>query len=698
MDFSWLTNIISAMGVVNTVINFVIVVIFVYLLTIVIIFKFRSFIYNNLKDKGIGFVNSILITFRCRKNSRRAIRFFVEFAIIRCGGKKVGRKAWRNIQNSFFNDYDLMQESTYLIEVEDTSVLESDYIRDMIKTYFKMLSQPKYIKKFELTDNSHICFVSNIAFKSGFLLYTTFITGLEKIYRGDWQAVVNKYVQTFKRNSEVLDSSEVFSVFNWLTWAPGHEIKYDDHEYKILQYGLFDETNANCFILGNDEECRKLWEQMKEVKARNEMGFHASTVCKICETQSYFTHNSKYFGSAAQSTVDRLKNKSNEVFFVLNFQRDYLKAKTYLPSYMFGAYVWLMLYWGKPGKAFNVDKAVVFLADANYACKQNLDLHIDSIIHKTFAHLDTILKSEKFNHRKYHFVCAINDHVEARFKEEYNKRIATNEALAERLDITTKPYTINTIIKSCEDHFTANVLELDFTDIDVSVKGHMGLFCQFYGEQMIPAFPDPNERVTIEYLLRQIEDFKKNRGKDNYHIIIASSKGRVVGGALACYFAKTNSSLVEYLMVDEAYRNNHYGRKIMSHLEHVLERDAVAAGYKCLDFIGVELAKPSTLPELERQPAITHSKVWQKWYYRCVDVKYVQPANALGNEDVDYQIGIRIINENLKQIGTKDFISFIHDMYTGSMNVKVPEDCAHYHDIIRQLEGKEYIEFTDFEH
>jgi len=147
---------------------------------------------------------------------------------------------------------------------------------------------------------------------------------------------------------------------------------------------------------------------------------------------------------------------------------------------------------------------------------------------------------------------------------------------------------------------------------------------QLYG----PAFPDPDEKESLAAIERYLELKAAGwYGPNNYHVVLALSGERIVGGAIADYLADPNAGVVEFLVVAPDRRGAGLGRRLLAETETLIARDARRTGRPDPDRIVAEIEDPFLV---DLSPGgfdpFARARIWGRWGFRKLQFPYVQPA------------------------------------------------------------------------
>ena len=107
--------------------------------------------------------------------------------------------------------------------------------------------------------------------------------------------------------------------------------------------------------------------------------------------------------------------------------------------------------------------------------------------------------------------------------------------------------------------------------------------------------------------------------------------GGIVGGAVFDYFRKSNSAVVEFLVVDSKFRSRGLGTKLFRQIVMTADEDARKAGNPPCEFVFCEVESPETSSD----KTLRHLHFWSGNWMRRLDFNYVQPPLASGKHPAE---------------------------------------------------------------
>lgn len=171
---------------------------------------------------------------------------------------------------------------------------------------------------------------------------------------------------------------------------------------------------------------------------------------------------------------------------------------------------------------------------------------------------------------------------------------------------------------------------------DASPAGRR-LLGRFYREAYVEQFPDRNERESLAQFRAYLR-LKESGwyGDNNYHVLVACSGERVLGGAVLDYLARPGAGIVEFLFVLPEGRGMGLGRALLQAGTDAVRADARAAGRR-LQAMVAEMNDPYRHPDRpDNMDPFERARIWGAWGFQKVLCPYAQPALAPGRRAVGY--------------------------------------------------------------
>lgn len=587
-----------------------------------------------------------------KKNRYKYLKAYCEYAILMSGGEKLTHQEWGKLNQSFF--YEHLIDSPFNIILDSSFDILGSEINSVIANYFEFLN--KNSRKY-LHNRKNSKFVCKISFKNGYVYPSSFINGLEHKFSDSWTDLMIKYNYTLKNakygtsNSNTatsiydnanfiaansnsgfdINNNELFMTYSWLMWSPSYQMSFDDEKYKVILYGIGDESNTTNLILDTSKDSMQLWSQLKECLAKNTFGTGLSIECELYEVGPYLRNNLQNFSIESLPLLNNLINNSNDVNFILTYLNptpDASIRKNFIEDSdeFFSGYLWALYNRIDDNhQKFDIKNSIAFFEHSNLADNTSVEYFTQALAKKTILHFKEVLNDK--NPRYYKLALTVASTFEKNYinliQEELAKESKEFRNKFEKYIDLNSRVSINEVLENIDEEFPLN----EFTYTRVTTPEEIG---EFYTSVYIDNFPE-NERDSIENLIDRTLKIKSN----NHHDIILCYQGNeLAGGIVFDYFKKSNCGVIEYVVVSPKYR----GRRIAKKL--VAKATADICNYSKNNrpeaiFIEVEDPEKHEFPTKETaQNNINRLQLWGNSMYNKVDITYVQPSLGHGQEAV----------------------------------------------------------------
>lgn len=694
--FDWLGSFFSSIKSIIGQLTAGISVLFLVILFFLFDFKFliRSYwlIRKMFKKLSIPFSLSLIIPWRLKnidkqnKNGRyRYLKAFCEFAIFETSGQKISGSEWFSINQKFF--YEQLIDSPFTIKLDSSFDILDAEINDLIVKYFSILNKNSK-KLLHNTKNSK--FTCKLSFRNGFVYPASFINGLERKFSDSWTDLLVKYNYTLKNsryhnsknsasiikamdayenqsfittqnnNAFNLKSNELFMMYSWLMWSPSYQMSFNDDKYKIILYGIGDESNTTNLILDTSSASLDLWEKLKSCMDRNVFGVNLSIECELYEIVPFVRNNLQNFSVESMPLLNNLLNNSNDVHFILSYLNPTadsdLRNSTIAQDNdaFFSGYLWAAF--GRKDEVhtkFDIKNTVVFFEHTNLADSTSVDYFTKALANKTVLHFKDVLKDE--NPSNYYLALCVAKNFREKYIELVKKEVEKQDEEFKKLfykyvDLSTL-VPINEVLENIDEEFPLN--EFDFVKATKPEQiGH------FYSTIYVKNFP-LDERDSIDDLMYRTLELKS---KNHHDILLAYQGDELAGGIVYDYFEDSNCGIFEYIVVDPKYRGMRVAKKLISKATAEL---CSYAKNNHLDAIFIEIEDPEKLKNLDAQAALDNYRRLQLWsnnkFYK-VDIDYIQPALSENQNRLDnLMLAANTLETNRNYIDGKKLASFLVD-------------------------------------
>jgi GNAT superfamily N-acetyltransferase len=235
-----------------------------------------------------------------------------------------------------------------------------------------------------------------------------------------------------------------------------------------------------------------------------------------------------------------------------------------------------------------------------------------------------------------------------------------------------------------------NELVVEFREISASRGSDVQLLRRFYAECLIPAFPDEDERESLE----NIEDYLQLKedgkyGANNYHVIVSCDGDKPIAGSIFDYLVEPNAGVIEFLLVSPGLRQTGLASRLLRQTEAAIAADAQRAGQQ-VAWLVAELDDPFrvSLAESDFNP-FTRASIWHRWGYRMLDFRYIQPALSAEKSPVTTLLlaAKTLAREFAETIPTERVLTFLREYMRWAMRIETPETDPVYREVAERLRG-----------
>ncbi|WP_157900669.1 GNAT family N-acetyltransferase [Mycobacterium rhizamassiliense] len=509
-------------------------------------------------------------------------------------------------------------------------------------------------------------FLSKVTINSGFVAPLHLLTGLLAYYDEEWEPVVDAYGRSLIRLEDPFVYSKArkmqsFIFDCWLLWGPSIPICTCEewHGEVALQYGYGDENNSLTLRCSSPQMLRTLGEKYGGPHDRLALRARVSGVLKwgpdlgtagFCHAQvAISTDKRLVLDTTSESDGIRPAGGTSEQ----------------VHAQYYSAYLWIAFVMCKlDAETGRVEPhnpkhkwrdLIPFFIHANIADPEAYEFHVNQLARGAVEAARQLLVAEPDLILR--FGCAIDEtgcgsdtlYVLETPKISDRMRVFAREAArqedgealqrlhfgsAELFELgeysaCALPEMVNDYLEDIQEKVEEK--ELTFRELRITRKSDLDLLRTFYDECFEPEFPDEDERESYE----QIEAYLRLKefgwyDKNNYHVIVMLDENdNPIGGSISDYLNQPNAGVIEYLVIKPEYRQKGCGRRLLEQTERTLHDDADRSEKRPLDWIAAEVDDPFvTKRPLHAIDPFVVARIWQKWNYRVLDFRYVQPALA----------------------------------------------------------------------
>lgn len=225
----------------------------------------------------------------------------------------------------------------------------------------------------------------------------------------------------------------------------------------------------------------------------------------------------------------------------------------------------------------------------------------------------------------------------------------------------------------------------------------IGLLRQFYHELYLPEFPDPDERESLDNMIRYLELKAQGwYGANNYHIVLLIEAGRLVAGSVSDYLSAADAGVIEFLTVAPGWRRRGLGARLLRWTETTLAVDAGSRSARSLRAIIAEMHDPRIPdPHHASLEPLARARIWSGWGYRKLDFDYVQPALSASQHAARHLVLLaRLPNgaAHYTNLRAHQLRSLLREYFYWAMRIESPERTAEYQEMSAQLPEDGYVD------
>jgi ribosomal protein S18 acetylase RimI-like enzyme len=485
-------------------------------------------------------------------------------------------------------------------------------------------------------------------------------------------------------------------------WGPSAKItRQNEGEYKLCEFGLGDELDSIPTVLTDGSAGTALW---KEIDEMQKIGRFIEADFTLCETKSYFEKNTGYFGMAASPFIGFLTHNADKTDFIFELKNYRINQQMESAKYIFTAYLWVMLYRQDHSQFRRRDDTIVLKAEnmipffehVNIADGQNTSFLTECLFNKVLSYLRHAAKA--FPDRHYDFVWCLTPQL----REEFQKRIREQSqntqdpflaSLPDRITFS-EAITPYSLLYALDNEFGNSSVSTEFITIDFSDSRLRGIFARFYGELYLEAFPDKNERETLDNMLAQAKRFSQT--KNAYYVcIVAERGGQVVGGIVGDFFPASSSAVSEFVAV----HNQHRGERIASRLIHNMLHTMEKRTNKPIRYCYAEIENPDVFSNKTLQEeARIRIGFWKKLGAKKINISYYQPPLSDGKQPL-HTLFLSVLrwDESLpiESISTKCVLAFLNDFFTYGFGIQYVAENEYFIYHKNETKGRETLKLIN---
>jgi len=625
-------------------------------------FKYKKpilYIFKKNSLFGLFLMSKITISFR--KNPIVLTRMFCEYLIINNHNQKLSHGNLRMYHKIFLQNY--VKKDYDSIDIKSTFDAIKVYSSPFMKRYFSFFKDEKNMRKYDINTREPLSFLLLIMIEKGYLLPAISLPGLQDHYNDDWSLITNRY---FKNAKSTENTSELFMFYTWLMWGPSYMPNYRRRDYKLVQYGMGDESKTFNVFLNVSDKAIKLWDQIKESIEDYGYGMQCGLKLKVYEKQSYIENNNNMFGNEVSPFLNKIVESDKPI--ILEHVSHSVSISGAEDSKYFSAYIWALFVKTENNvvdEKFGINNCIAFFEHANIAENSNYDYLFKALVNKMLLHFEINYKTCS---EKYYLNNTLNEDIYIKIKDEFNKRTKIEDEFGLWLQkhiIFNKIITIGTLLGRFDEEFSMNKQNMSFHEIKAGCNKSMELLSRFYVSIYLNNFPDENERETLDNFIQYLNNEKEGKnGRNHYHILICTIEGEIAGGIISDYFEEINSAVFEFIVVNEKYRRKHVGARLIDEMTNILNNDSNKYNHNNVDYIFIETENPTEVHDEIKSKATQTVEFWRRQRFLAIDFKYIQPSIGSGKQAVEHLfLAVKLCKPSLdektiKSSLLKKFLSF----------------------------------------
>jgi ribosomal protein S18 acetylase RimI-like enzyme len=286
------------------------------------------------------------------------------------------------------------------------------------------------------------------------------------------------------------------------------------------------------------------------------------------------------------------------------------------------------------------------------------------LITKIFSYLIEKYKESEVSEQKYRyrFCIASSNNVEKAFQNKL-REISTDEGnqFFKEFVIAESVRTPISILTEIDNVFNQGRMT-DTPAIEEAHNNKDGItdLCNMYGQIYLQAFPNDDERESLENLIRFLQS--SNEGEDR-HIIHMKNKSSIIGSMIFSYFHKSNAGYIPYIVIDPSYRQKGYARTLFERAMQILEQDAKKLKKNLVKYVYLEIDKFG-----DKIPPSAY--LWHRLGFKRINLSYIQPPlNKEKSHSDNLILAVYPLNHDNSFIPSDDVKIFLKEFFTRSFDI-----------------------------
>jgi ribosomal protein S18 acetylase RimI-like enzyme len=485
------------------------------------------------------------------------------------------------------------------------------------------------------------------------------IDGLVMRYQDSWPHIIDKYKE-FVSENEYANTQDLSFLFSWLLWGPSWQPILKNTHYAVLFFAFGDENNAIPIILPNQYN-----EFANEWREKNFSGECCDIQVKLYHTKSYLNEHWEQFTMEYQYTMQKHRNKGDDYCSLMEYRSHSRKLHLTESKYYCTAYQWIMLERLTSNyDPFSIKNSIVMFEHANLADTKHREFLLKMLITKTFSYLSEKYKENEISEKKfkYRFCIASGKNVEKAFQDKLCEISEEEEyKFLKEFVIAESVRTPISILTEIDNVFNQG-READIPIIEEAQNNKNGItdLCNMYGQLFLQAFPNDDERESLENLIRFIQS--GNEGEDR-HILFLKDNSSIIGCIIFSFFQKAGAGYIPYLVVDSSYRQKGYARILFERAMQILEQDAKNYNKNLVKYVFLEIDKfDNKIPP--------YAYLWHSLGFKRVNLSYIQPPlNKEKSHSENLILAVNQLTSKKSFIPSEDVKVFLKEFFTNSFDI-----------------------------
>lgn len=646
--------------------------------------KFSRALKKLLAPFGLRLWRRLRVLILCRRSPLKK-RAFLEFALLKTGGRPLSSAEWKTLYNEFKAHYaEGSREQIYVLE--NCTPLLGEPFAEAVQAYFRFFTDAGVRKAFGMQEDEPLRWVTALRIEEAYATPTCLLTGLLARYEENWGDFIQRYVSTAyisdvdESGEALILSNELYMTFAWLLWGPSYELEHTSYWSGLCQLSFGDESNSVPAIAA-PPIAPAIAERFNRNVGRR-YGELMTTDLSLYEGKEYLKGLRAGILPEEAYFYDKVEEQLPFILQIDAFTpREGYKAKKYYCT----AYVWLLFELEDEERYdFQPENSLAFFEHANLTDMSTYQFLTDTLLNKSILHFERVFSEPKYAKRRYRFVCALNKDIEQKFVEAFTRRAQAGDALApafaERILLQPKRTPANAF--AAFDEFFSRTAQYTFTEVRLSDRGTVTDLANFYTEVYMECFPDADERESFDNLLKYLKNAEESEAYA-YHIVLAKDgNGTVVAGGIFDYFRHTNAGVVEFIAVRQNLQSGGVGSAMYRHILTALASDAFRNGKSGVDYVFCEIDDPAH----NTAPVKKYLYFWDKYKFRRIGMQYIQPALSGAQKPVHgLWLTVSASNGIADEMPSGTVLAVIADYMRYAMGISSPEESEEYRRMAQEL-------------